>query len=161
MKETDRTLLVVTGVIPREAFSQLKLLHEASQQRGLEKYKRILIKPHQGFALDLTLAKLAPEFNYDVVTGSVSDYWSRVDVVYCANSSGASLEAAWLGIPLIVTSAIDSMNLNPLFGFKGLNFVANASQLMEALEKPDTTEIPDDYFFLDEKLKSWRRILEL
>ena len=43
MKESERTLLVVTGVIPSEAFSQLKFLHEASQQQGLRKYERIII----------------------------------------------------------------------------------------------------------------------
>ena len=154
-------MLVVTGILSQEAEFQLKLLQEVSQQGGLEKYENILIKPHPGLALDSTLNKLNPDFDYEVVSGAISDYWSRANVVYCANSSGASLEAAWLGIPLIITSAIDSMNLNPLFGIKGLNFVGGAMQLMRVLEQPRTVDIPDDYFFLDENLKSWKEILGL
>jgi surface carbohydrate biosynthesis protein (TIGR04326 family) len=136
-------------------------LQEASQEGGLGKYENILIKPHPGLALDSTLVKLNPDFDYEVVSGAISNYWSRADVVYCANSSGASLEAAWLGIPLIITSAIDSMNLNPLFGIKGLNFIGSATQLVKALEQTRTVEIPDDYFFLDDSLKSWIKLLEL
>ena len=52
------------------------------------------------------------------------------------------------------------MNLNPLFGFNDARFVSDASQLIKALEKPYITEIPEDYFFLDENLESWKKILK-
>lgn len=161
MKEKERTLLVVTSIISREANSQLKFLHEAFHQDGLKKYEKVLIKPHPGLDLGFILGNIKPEFNYDLIFGNISDYWNEVDVAYCANSTGASLEAAWLGIPVIITSAIDSMNLNPLFGFKDVEFIEKTSRLIEALEKPDMIEIPDDYFFLDEGLESWKKILEL
>jgi surface carbohydrate biosynthesis protein (TIGR04326 family) len=153
--------MVVTGVIPHEAYFQLELLKNAWHEGALEKYKKILIKPHPGFAVGSILEDLNPEFDYEVISGIISSYWNKVDVVYCANSSGASLEAAWLGIPLIITLAVNAINLNPMFEFEGIKFVADVSQLVEELEQPRIVEIPDDYFFMDEELKSWKRLLEL
>jgi|TARA_B100000315_G_C14582297_1_gene591131 surface carbohydrate biosynthesis protein (TIGR04326 family) len=161
IEETNRTLMVVTGVIPHEAYFQLELLKNAWHEGALEKYKKILIKPHPGFAVGSILEDLNPEFDYEVISGIISSYWNKVDVVYCANSSGASLEAAWLGIPLIITLAVNAINLNPMFEFEGIKFVADVSQLVEELEQPRIVEIPDDYFFMDEELKSWKRLLEL
>ncbi len=83
----------------------------------------------------------------------------KADVVYCANSTGASLEAAWLGVPLIILAAMDSMNLNPLFGFPDQSFVKDCTELLSALENPKPIDMPKDYFFLDEDLHSWKNLL--
>ena len=161
MKEKERTLLVATGIISKEAGAQLEFLNEAFHKGGLKKYEKILIKPHPGLNFTFVLANIKLVFDYDLIFGDINDYWDEVDVAYCANSTGASLEAAWLGVPVIITSAIDSMNLNPLFGFKGVEFIEKTSRLIEALEKPNIVKIPGDYFFLDENLKSWKKLLEL
>ena len=161
LRTTGRTLMVATSTISKEAYFQLKLLEDAWHEGALEKYKKILIKPHLAFAIDPILKNLNLKFEYEVISGAISNYWKTVDVVYCANSSGACLEPAWLGIPLIITKPVDTINLNPLLGFDGLKFVTDASQLAKELEQPRVMEIPDDYFFLDENLESWKRLLQL
>ena len=140
--------------------TQLNLLNEAWQKRALARYNKILIKPHPGFDISSLLYDLKLDFEYDVIEGLIGNFLKKVDAVYCANSSGVCLEVAWLGIPLIVSKTFDTFNLNPLLGLHGLKFVANASQLSEELEEPRIVEIPEDYFFFDQRLESWRDLLE-
>jgi surface carbohydrate biosynthesis protein (TIGR04326 family) len=157
---TGRKLLMVAGIIPEEARFQIQLLKQADEQGGLEKYDQVWIKPHPGLTLDPILKDLKPNFKFTLATRPIIELMEQTDVVYCANSTGASLEAAWLGVPLIILAAMDSMNLNPLFGFPDQSFVKDCSELLSALENPQPIEIPKDYFFLDENLKSWKEILE-
>jgi surface carbohydrate biosynthesis protein (TIGR04326 family) len=160
-KPTERKLLLVTGILPEEAHFQIYLLNQADKLGGLEKYDQVWIKAHPGLALDPILKDLKPNFKFTIVTSSIIELMEKADAVYCANSTGASLEAAWLGVPLIILAAMDSMNLNPLFGFPGQSFVKDCTELLLALDKPKLIEMPEDYFFLDENLASWKKILEL
>jgi surface carbohydrate biosynthesis protein (TIGR04326 family) len=158
---SGRKLLMIAGILPEEARFQIQLLEQANEQGVLGKYDEIWIKQHPGLPLDFILKDLKPNFKFTMVTRPIIELMEQADVVYCANSTGASLEAAWLGVPLIILAAMDSMNLNPLFGFPGQSFVKDCSGLLSALENPRPIEMPKDYFFLDEDLKSWKEILEL
>ncbi len=158
---SGRKLLMVAGILPEEARFQVQLLKQACEQGGLEKYDQVWIKPHPGLTLDPILKDLKPNFNFTIVNRPIIELMEQADVVYCANSTGASLETAWLGVPLIILAAMDSMNLNPLFGFPNQSFVKDCVELLSALENPKPIEMPKDYFFLDEDLKSWEEILEL
>jgi surface carbohydrate biosynthesis protein (TIGR04326 family) len=155
-----RKLLIVAGILPEEARFQIELLKQADEQGGLEKYDQVWIKPHPGLALDPILKDLKPNFKFTTETRPIVELMEQADVVYCANSTGASLEAAWLGVPLIVLAAMDSMNLNPLFGFPDQSFVKDCAGLLSALESPKMVEMPEDYFFLDENLHSWKNLLK-
>jgi surface carbohydrate biosynthesis protein (TIGR04326 family) len=158
---TGRKLLMVAGILPEEARFQIQLLVQADEQGGLEKYDQVWIKPHPGLTLDPILKDLKPNFKFTIGTRPIIELMEQTDVVYCANSTGASLEAAWLGVPLIILAAMDSMNLNPLFGFPDQSFVKDCDELLAALKNPKPIEMRKDYFFLDEDLKSWKEILEL
>ena len=158
---TGRKLLMIAGILPEEARFQIQLLEQADEQGGLEQYDQVWIKPHPGLTLDPILKDLKPNFKFNIVTRPIIELMEKTDVVYCANSTGASLEAAWLGVPLIIIAAMDSMNLNPLFGFPGQSFIKDCAGLLSALENPKSVEMPKDYFFLDENLKSWGEILGL
>ena len=156
---SGRKLLMVAGIIPEEVRFQIQLLKHANEKRGLEKYKEVWIKPHPGLPLDNILKELKLDFKFTLITDPIIELMESADVVYCSNSSGTSLEAAWLGVPLIILAASDSMNLNPLFGFPDQHFVKNCPDLILNLENPKTVDISKDYFFLDENLKSWDEIL--
>ena len=136
------------------------LLKQAEEKGGLEKYDEVWIKPHPGLTLDFLLKDFKPKFKFNIVTRPIIELMEESDVAYCANSTGASLEAAWIGVPLIILAAYDSINLNPLFGFSDQTFIKDCAGLVSALENPKTIKIPEDYFFLDEKLLSWKNLLE-
>ena len=151
---------MVAGILPEEARFQIQLLKQVDEQGGLEKYDQVLIKPHPGLALDPILKDLKPNFKFNLASRPIIELMEQTDVVYCANSTGASLEAAWLGVPLIILAAMDSMNLNPLFGFPDQSFIKDCAGLLSALENPRPIEMPEDYFFLDEDLHSWKNLLK-
>jgi surface carbohydrate biosynthesis protein (TIGR04326 family) len=157
---TGRKLLMVGGIFPEEARFQIQLLKQADKQGGLGKYDEVWIKSHPGLALDPILKDLKPNFKFTIVTRPIIELMEQADVIYCSNSTGASLEAAWLGIPLIILAAMDSMNLNPLFGFPDQPFVKDCAGLLSALENPGLVDMPEDYFFLDENLRSWKDLLK-
>ncbi len=158
---SGRKLLVVAGILPEEVRFQIQLLKRAGEEGGLGKYDEVWIKPHPVLMLDPILKDLKPNFKFTIVTRPLIELMEQADVVCCANSTGASLEAAWLGVPLIILAAMDSMNLNPLFGFPGQSFVKDCAEMLAALENPRPIEISRDYFFLDEELRSWKNLLEV
>jgi surface carbohydrate biosynthesis protein (TIGR04326 family) len=156
---SNRKLLLVAGIIPEEVLFQIRLLKQADKEGGLGRYDEVWIKPHPGLNLEPILNNIKPNFKFTIVARPIIELMGQADVVYCANSTGASLEAAWLGVPLIILAAIDSMNLNPLFGFPGQSFVKDCPGLLSALENPKPVEMSKDYFYLDENLKSWENLV--
>jgi len=156
---SKRKLLMITGIIPEEARFQIQLLNQADEKGGLEKYDEVCIKPHPGLMLDSLLKDFKHKIKFNIVNRPILELIEESDVAYCSNSTGVSLEAAWIGIPLIILAGKDSMNLNPFFGFSNQAFIKDCAGLLSALENPQSIDIPKDYFFLDETLKSWKKIL--
>ena len=157
---SDRTLLVLTGRIVHETRFQLRLLHEAACQNGLAAYKKVIIKNHHDLPADKFLKILKPRFQFTLTSQSLSELWPISDVVYCSNSTTASIEAGYLGLPVIMVGPENYMNLNPLYSFPGVNFVTNSKMLCEELKNPTEIHIPEDYFYLDDKLALWKKLLD-
>ena len=141
---SGRKLLLVGGIIPKEVRFQIQLLKQVNEKGGLEKYDDVWIKPHPGLILDNILKELKPDFKFTLVAGPIIELMEQSDVAYFSNSTSTSLEAAWLGVPLIILAAKDSMNLNPLFGFPGQTFVKDSADLFLALENPKTIDMSKD-----------------
>ena len=82
------------------------MLADAGRQGGLDKYDNVIIKLHPGYPLKKFLTDFNPPFPYSLVDEGLNALWSQVDVVYCPNSPGVSLEVAYLGLPIIIPSSI-------------------------------------------------------
>ena len=160
VKESNRTLLVVTGFIAPETEFQLNLLNKSNSMDGLAKYSRILIKAHPDLPVEKILEKIRPDFKYEITNLSLTKLWPQTDVVYCANSTTACVEAAWLGFPIAISSAVNTMNLNPLVGFPGFNFIASPEILAKELQNPIPIRIPEGYFCLNETLTRWKELFK-
>ena len=80
----------------------------------------------------------------------------KFDVVFFFNTTGVSLEALWLRIPVIIISVNNSFNLNPFFAYDGANFISNKELLCHVLDCPGRIKIQDDELFLDRDLKAWK-----
>jgi len=159
IKSSGRVLLVVTGAHRFETQMQLSLLIKADKIGGLKKYEKVTVKPHPDLPVDEILTTLKPNFNYTVTSQPLRELWSLADVGYFANSTSGSIEAAYLGIPLIVAGPADNLNLNPLYGLTSVNYVTNSKMLCEELKNPTKINIPDDYFYLDNKMTLWKKLL--
>ena len=156
---SGRVLLVVTGAHRFETQMQLSLLIKADIIGGLKKYEKVTVKLHPDLPVDEILATLKPSFDYTVTSQPLRELLPLADVGYFANSTSGSIEAAYLGIPLIVAGPADNLNLNPLYGSTSVNYVTNSKMLCEELESPTRINIPDDYFYLDNKMTLWKKLL--
>jgi surface carbohydrate biosynthesis protein (TIGR04326 family) len=161
LKSSGRILLVAPGMINHETTIHFAMLAEAWRQGGLDKYDEIIFKQHPGYPLKKFLTDFELPFSYSMVDENLNTLWSRVDVVYCPNSPGVSLEAAYLGLPIIIPSPVTALNMTPLYGLSGLEFVANSEMLVKKLDNPSTLDIPEDYFFFDRNLTRWKEFLEI
>lgn len=158
---TGRILLVASGMTNQETPAHFEMLAEAAKKGGLEKYAEIIFKPHPAFPIDDFLKKYNPPFSYSISTESMDSLWPCIDVVYCPNPSSIGVETAWLGVPVIIPSSVNALNLNPLYGLPGLKVVTNSDMLVEKLNNPSLLSIPKDYFFFDPDLIRWKKFLEL
>ena len=158
-KVSGRTLLVVTGSLDQETKFQLKLLHEAAGRNGLTRYEKIFIKSHPDLPVGEFLEVLKPRFSYTLTSQPLNELWSISDVIYCSNSTTASIEAGYLGIPVIITGPENGFNLNPLYGLLPINHVTDSKMLCEELKNPTEIRIPEDYFYLDNKMTLWKKLL--
>jgi surface carbohydrate biosynthesis protein (TIGR04326 family) len=157
-KISGRTLLVITGFFDPEVRFQLKLLNEAVSQSGLTGYKEIIIKSHPDLPEEGILETLKLEFQFTVTSQSLNELWPITDTVYCSNSTTASIEAGYLGVPVIIAGPEHSFNFNPLYGSSSVNFVTDSKMLCEELQNPSEIDIPEDYFYLDDKMTLWKKL---
>lgn len=152
-----RTLLIVGGIIPAETRFQMHLLRTAVA--ALARYSRCIVKPHPFCTVALLDEIGHLPVPVEMAGRPLAELWRETDVAYCANSTSTAVEAAWFGLPLIISGAGDGMNLCPLFGCPGLEFAMDTVILARQLENPARIELPEDYFCLDDGLNSWQELL--
>ncbi len=154
-----KTLLVVTGVLKPDNQFQFELLNGAAKIGALDLYEKILLKEHPALPTDELIDALATSFEFERTDRPLEELFQESDAVYCANATGASLEASWLGLPVIITAAANALNMNPFFGWEGVSFVSDSSTLRDQLLNPPRINIPEDYYFLDDNLGRWKSLL--
>ncbi|MDP3183361.1 MAG: hypothetical protein Q8M54_11170, partial [Desulfobaccales bacterium] len=154
-----RTLLVVTGYLASETSAQLRLLAQVAQKGGLAGYDRVLVKPHPDCPVNGILKEVAPDLKVSVVQESLSDLWAQATVVYTANSTSASVEAALMGLPVLVHLVENSFNFSPLWGHSEVVHVATVADLLQGLAYPKTAAVRNDYFCLEKGLPRWQALL--
>ncbi len=157
---SNRRLLMVSGYMLSEAIFQVKILQEAADCGALSSYSSITIKPHPFCPVDDLLREMSLPVPVNVAGHRLDVLFQDADVVYAANSTSAAVEAAWFGLPLILTAALDGLNLSPLKGLKGVTFIANAGQLAQSLDTPAQVELWPEYYNLDPELRGWKSLLE-
>ena len=160
IKALARVLLVVTGIDRLETQRQLQLLFEANNSGGLKKYEKIIIKPHPDLSVQEFLIDCDLNCNFYIASKQLKELWSEVDVVYCANSTSVSIEAAYLGVPLIIAGPMNNINLSPLSYDSSVKFVGESSELCEQLDEPDRIPMSETLFHLDEELILWRSFIK-
>jgi len=154
-----RRLLVVCGILPSEVRLQLDLLAAAARLGGLDRYRSVVIKPHPFCPIGGILPEIPPGHHFDVTAARLETLYAETDVVFCASTTSASLDAAWLGMPVILSGAVEGLNLNPFKGIDGVVFATTVSELHRQLDRPSQIPVAPDYVDLDPALPKWRRLL--
>jgi len=159
LPDAGRRLLILTGIQPADARIDLELLHRAEQGGGLDRYDQVTIKPHPFCPVDAILNSIPFVCRPEVSQERIEDLCAVHDVVYCASGTTASLHAAWLGMPLIISGHSEGLNLSPFTGDSGAHFACTAAELAGQLANPPRVAMPSDYFTFDVRLPRWTDLL--
>jgi surface carbohydrate biosynthesis protein (TIGR04326 family) len=156
-----KRLLVCTSYFSEEIDLQLRILAQALDRGLKDLFDDICVKPHPAIPVVRYLAKYFPKDSAPrLVFGSMADWLLRGTVFYVGHSSSVSLEVAYGGLPLIIQAAGDNFGLCP-FEPQAAHFVGDATSLLEACKSPSPAKIGTDFFYLDNALPRWRRLLQM
>jgi surface carbohydrate biosynthesis protein (TIGR04326 family) len=158
ISNNKKILLVLTGINKDEARQQLHLLKGAAKSGVLAHFDDVILKPHPYCPIEAFSVGGTLQNQFRIVSIPLPELLPKADIVFAANNTSSSLEAALLGIPIIVNLANGHLNHSVLQGYDGTYHVASVDDLCEALANCTSPKIADDYFCLNENLPNWRRV---
>ena len=96
---------------------------------------------------------------------SISTLLLKSNIAFTSNVTSAAIDAYCANVPVISALNPQTLNMSPLMGVEGVEFVNNASEFVNAVEKLKSVNKnkikPEDIFWLDPSLSRWKEILKL
>ena len=92
----------------------------------------------------------------------MADILHEFDFAFSVSETSAGLDSILSGLDVAIYLEGDDLNLNPLFGVKGIKFISNAKELASILkERKNLEPLPkvDEFFWLDDQFPRWSRLL--
>jgi surface carbohydrate biosynthesis protein (TIGR04326 family) len=159
-KQTPRKLLVVTSFFADETYAHLDLLAK-SFQAGLLDGCEVAVKPHPYLPVRPYLQNLlgARAAEIPEVDGAMAEHLLPGVLVWASNSTSAALDAAIMGLPVMVMPPAGDFDLCPLQDVPGLTRTANLEDIRRALVDAAPLSLPPDYLELNPALPLWRELL--
>lgn len=159
---TAQNLLVVTSFFADEVEEHIRVLSQWMQQTPEAGGWTVRIKPHPYLAVEPYLERYFPQGGApQIVIGPIGELLATVDVVWASNSTTVALEAALLGLPVLVQLPADDVDLCPLQGVPGVARIARAMDVSPALNRQERAHLEPEYLALNPALPRWRTLLGL
>lgn len=119
-----------------------------------------IFKPHPAYPLKPTDY---PKLKLEISEAPLSGLLISSDVAFTSNITSAAVDAYCLGVPVIQILDEKNFNTSPLRGLGNVEFVSNPFELVNVLSDIINTklQLSETYFFIDDELPRWRRLLEL
>lgn len=116
-----------------------------------------VFKPHPAYTIKLDAF---PSLALEVTESPLPELFMDCDVVFSSNITSAAVDAYYSGIPVVQMLEGTAFNMSPLRNLKGVKYVTNPKELVEALQNVGKHgEAVNHYFFLDKKLPRWQKLL--
>jgi len=122
----------------------------------------LTVKPHP--ACPINPADY-PELRFVLSNEPISELSTQFDVAYTSSVTSAAVDAYCAGLKVISVLDPTTLNLSPLRGVEGVEFVSSSEQLLDVLERIildiDASELrkPVPYFNVDSSLPAWISLL--
>lgn len=122
---------------------------------------RLLVKPHPNFPI---IPSEYPKIKMEVTMDSISSLLDQCNIVYTSNVTSAAIDAYCANVHVISALNPKTLNMSPLMGVEGVEFVSRVDELVKAIEKieieqKNNKKSPEDVFWLDPKLAMWKNLL--
>lgn len=154
----QKRLLICTSFFADETEVHLRLLAASHAAGALDGFE-LCLKPHPYLPVDKRLAELFPNGGAPaILSGAIADQLMPGTVVWASNSTTVALEAAYQGLPVLVTAPVGDFDLSPVQDL-GVPFVRTADDVRTALHSATPPTIPPDYLCLDATLPRWRKLI--
>ncbi len=157
----DRVHVLILG--DYQTKETLNTLSFVSTAIGSEESKRFCFdfKAHPKNSIDISKF---PNLQAGEVTNQLGEILNNYDVVISSNSTSASVDCFFAGIPIIVIGDNTVLNYSPLRDNKGVTFVYKIDELRYELDMVlvdnDEKRVVNDFFYLDNQLTRWEKIID-
>jgi len=152
------SVLILGDYLQSNTDLQMQLLQKASKQIGVQ--MKYIVKPHPACPI---LQEDYPELSMSITNRSTHELIEQCSIAYTSSVTSASVDAYCAGKPVISVLDPKSLNLSPLRGCSDISFVSTAEELAKLLNNIERIKVVDGqgegYFYLDEKLPKWKKIL--
>lgn len=153
----QKRLLLCTSFFADETVAHLRLAAAAHAAGALDGFD-LCVKAHPYLPVDKLLAELFPHGGPEMLSTSIADLLKPGTVVWASNSTTVALEAAYQGLPVLVTAPVGDFNLSPVQDLD-VPFVRTADEVRAALHSATPPTIPQNYLCLEATLPRWRKTL--
>ena len=149
-------LLVATDLLDANTQIQLEWVTEATSQ--LQDSLDIIVRPHP--ASDFYATKYA-QWQKLVDGGDLTKLLKRVNIIFCSNASSIAVDGYLAGKPALTMLDGNRFNFCPLRGLPNNMPIVSAQNLESAIvySNLNLKTQPVNYFYLDDNLLSWRKLL--
>ena len=156
-------LLVVTSFFADEVEAHLRVLarwmreeQATSAAAGWE----VCVKPHPYLAVEGYVRDFFPQGGAPrVLDQPIGELLTPGTAVWASNSTTVALEAALMGLPVMVQLPENDVDLCPLQNVPGVARIVHAADVSAALTVARKAQLPPDYLALNPALPLWRRLL--
>jgi surface carbohydrate biosynthesis protein (TIGR04326 family) len=158
--DTPRRILVLGDYDASHTRKQLRLLENAVHL--LPKNVLITVKPHPAFPVR---AADYPRLKVKITHRVLFELLAEADIAYTSSITSAAVDAYCAGVPVVSLLDPSTLNMSPLRGRQGVQFVHTPEQLAHALVS-EGIDFPryfcaNSFFCLDKTIPRWRNLLEL
>jgi len=149
-------ILVCGDVMWHLTNQMLKWLEQACFH--LQPDTTITVKPHPFCPIN---SRDYPGLKFTVTDAPLVELFTDCNTVFVSNSTSAAVDAYCYKLPVIQVLNGDTFNVSALRGMKGVCYVTNPKELVEALGSLKTSwaAATDNYFCLDTNMPRWQNLL--
>ncbi len=152
-----KRVLILGDYLPGGTENIMKLLQKTMHL--LPESFTFTLKPHPGHLININDY---PLLKLDIVYDALEDLLGNYEIAYASNFTSASVDAYITGMRVVVFLDENQLNVSPLRSRENVIFVNTPEQLAKAFideEVVKQNNVDDDFFFLDQKLPQWNKIL--
>ena len=148
-------LLVLGDYLLKRTNLQLKILSEVISK--LPNNLEIILKPHPATPVN---SLDWPLLNMTITNDSLDQLVGKYDIAFCSNTTGAALDAYFSGSRVLIMLNPKTFNMSPLRELDDVEYISNSKDLLRALSiKKKKYNHKNDFFFINEKIPYWKKLL--
>ena len=118
--------------------------------------RKITFKPHPAKFIDIDKNQYP---NVKITDLPLTFLLKEFDIVICCSSSGAAVEAFIKNIKTIIFIIAGDLNTSPLKDHSNVFFVSTQNDIRQAINSGFKDNSTNDFFYLDNNMPKWKKIL--